>query len=180
MKRTIEIEHRARYGKATHARLLRFLRRHARSLGKDDKHVYFYELPKVLYKVVKDVSHGTAKLVLKKSRIHKTNSFDEVEIAISPNDIGKANEFISAIPGVVPCHDFICRENFMWKGVEIALKYSPRWGYHAELEVVVPGLSRRVAAEKKIRSAAATLGITLMTTNDIGKFLREAERGRRL
>lgn len=179
MPRTIEIEHRARYGRATHVRLQRFLRRHGRSLGKDDKEVFFYVAPKALYKVVRNISHGTAKLVLKKDRIERASSFDEVEIPIAPRDLAKANELIRSIPKLKPYHDFIRRENFMYKGVEIALKYSKTWGYHAELEVVVSRLSRRAAAEKKIRSAAATLGITLMTTNDIAKFLREAEKGRR-
>lgn len=179
MKRRIEVEHRARYDKKEHSRLRSFLRRQARSLGHDDQEVFFYASPSVLYKAVKNISHNTAKLVLKKNRIEKASSFDEIEIAISPQDIKKANELLKTIPQVKPYHDSIQRENYRWRGVEVALKYGQTWGYHAELEILISTRRDLARANKKIQQVANALGIKLMTTNNVAKFLRIANHKKR-
>lgn len=179
MKQRIEVEHRARFNRRMYARLRSYLRRYARSLGQDDKEVFFYVSPKVLYKVVRNISERTAKLVLKKNRIERASSFDETEISISPSDIEKANEFVQSIPRTKLYHDIVRRENFLWHGVEIALKYSRTWGYHAEFEILISSARSKTMANRKIQLVADSLGVRLMTTNDVGKFLQVANRSKR-
>jgi len=174
MKPRIEIEYRARFNRQEYLRLRKSLRRQARWLGPDDKEVWFYVAPSMLYKVVRNISTKTAKIVLKKNRIERTSSFDETEISIHPQDIDRAKTLISSISHTKIYHEIIKRENYLWHGVEIALKYSQAWGYHAELEIVITSKQKQTAAEKKIRQVADLLGVKLMTTNDIAKFLRTA------
>ncbi len=176
MKQRIEVEHRARFSRQKFLAYQKFLRRHARSLGRDDKEVFFYVAPNFLYKVVKNISAGTAKIVFKNNRIERSSSFDEIEIAITQRDIEAANTLLSSMSKTKLYYEKIRRENFLWRGVEIALKYSPTWGYHAEFEVLVASKKMTHEANIKIQSVAKALGIRLMTTNDIAKFLRAADR----
>lgn len=62
------------------------------------------------------------------------------------------------------------RHNYEYKGVEIALKFSETWGYHAELEIVITDKARQVEVEAKIRDVAEELDIRLMTNEEIKEF----------
>lgn len=172
--KNIEIEYRSRFDRKTFGRVRNFLSRHGRRLGKDDKEVFFYVGKNKVYKVVKNISSRTAKIVLKDARIEKKSSFREVEIPIDLARVSEANEFVKSIPGLRFYHDIVRRENFSWRKVEIALKYSQTWGYHAELEVMLSAEDKKKTASKRIRNVASELGIQLMESNDIARFLREA------
>jgi hypothetical protein len=67
------------------------------------------------------------------------------------------------------------RDNYLYKGVEIALKWSVAWGYHMELEVVVNNKKKQLFAEKKIYSVADELGVKVMTNEELMKFTKKAE-----
>lgn len=179
MRRTIEIEFRTMFSKAVHDRLLRFLGRYGRDLGKDDKDVFFYMFPGRLYKVVNNISKQTAKIVLKKNRIGRGSHFEEIEIPIARTDVSKAVSLIDSLGAPETDHEFQARHNYIWRGVEIAVKYSGTWGHHAEFEVVIDDPKKKQAAEEKIHKVAEALGVRLMTDDDLKIFLRQVAKSRR-
>lgn len=175
--KNIEIEFRARFGKGKYKSLKRFLNTHARKLGRDGKDVFFFMFPNKLLKVVNNVSRKTAKISLKLNKIGKGSDFEEIEVPINQRDFEKTAQMFLTMFGVKnSMRSFQRRHNYLYKGVEIALKWSAVWGYHMELEVVVNDKERQSLAERKIREVANKLGVKIMTDGELKKFTREAEK----
>ncbi|PNE36602.1 hypothetical protein MOV08_22315 [Streptomyces yunnanensis] len=170
----IEIEMRARFGKETRDQLVDRLRTDGKDLGPDDKHIYFYVLPDQLLKVTDNTAAGTAKITLKGSKIGQGAAFAETEFAIAPADVGAAVKLFNALGFEGAMHEASnLRHNFRFEGVEIAVKWSEAWGYHAEFEVLLdddaPDAARAEAAAK-ITDVADELGVTLMTEQELAEF----------
>ncbi|MFE3775513.1 hypothetical protein [Streptomyces sp. NPDC059122] len=170
----IEIEMRARFGKETRDQLVDRLRRDGKDLGPDDKHIYFYVLPDQLLKVTDNTAAGTAKITLKGSKIGQGAAFAETEFAIAPADVGAAVKLFNALGFEEEMHEASnLRHNFRFDGVEIAVKWSEAWGYHAEFEVLLDGDApdaARTEAAAKITDVANELGVTLMTEQELAEF----------
>ncbi|MFG2695223.1 hypothetical protein [Kitasatospora sp. NPDC048407] len=170
----VEIEMRARFDKETHDRLMDRLSRDSEDLGDDAKHIYFYVLPEQLLKVTDNTAAGTAKITLKGSRIGQGAAFPETEFAIAREDVPSAVKVFNALGFENAMHEaFNFRHNFRYQGVEIALKWSEAWGYHAEFEVLLDdGASdaARDEASAQIIDVAAELGVTLMSEQELADF----------
>lgn len=69
MIKQIEVEHRSRFSKEEHDRLLAFLYENGKDLGQDDKNVHFFTFPDKLLKVTDNISKNTAKITGKLNRI---------------------------------------------------------------------------------------------------------------
>jgi len=141
--KNIEIEHRARFDEEKYNALSKFLDVNAQDLGEDDKDVYFFLFPDKLVKTVNNTSKKTAKIVLKLTKIGKGNDFEEIEISIKPEDFEKATKIFIALETGEYMRSFQKRHNYLYKGVELALKWSETWGHHLELEVVVSDVSKK-------------------------------------
>ncbi|MEX0918407.1 MAG: CYTH domain-containing protein [Candidatus Paceibacterota bacterium] len=175
MKRHIEVEYRARFSKDEYSRLLSILEEEGKDLGPDDKHVYFFILPDKLLKVTDNVSQNTAKITGKLTRIGEGSSFEEIEFSIAREDVAMAVLLFQKF-GFTDVHrSFQSRHNFWYHGVEIALKYSDMWGYHAELEIVIGDESEKSSADLQIHNVAQELGIILMTEKELKDFVQEKE-----
>lgn len=175
-KKAIEIEFRSRCSKKKFDQLSCFLSKNARDLGDDDKDVFFFIMPDRLVKIVDNISKKDAKLVLKLNRIGKGSDFEEMEIPLDQKYFGAAVDIFKSI-GFTDniMHSFQKRHNYLYKGVEIALKYSDVWGYHIELEIVVDDKSRKHKAEAIIKKIAKELGINLMSDEELAEFVKRAE-----
>lgn len=73
-------------------------------------------------------------------------------------------------------HSYQRRQNYEYKGVKIALKWSKVWGYHLELEITVRDKRQKAGAETKIRKVAQKLGVQLMTNKELKDFTKKAEK----
>ncbi|MCC3654033.1 hypothetical protein LIX60_21710 [Streptomyces sp. S07_1.15] len=170
----VEIEMRARFTKEVHDQLVARLKTSGEDLGPDDKHIYFYVLPDQLLKVTDNTTVGTAKITLKGSKIGQGAAFAETEFAIAPADVPAAVKVFNALGFEAAMHEaFNFRHNFRFDDVEIAVKWSEAWGYHAEFEVLLDDGSSdaaRAEAEAKITSVATALGVTLMTEQELADF----------
>jgi adenylate cyclase class IV len=170
----VEIEMRARFTKEAHDQLVARLRADGEDLGQDDKHIYFYVLPDKLLKVTDNTAAGTAKITLKGSRIGQGTAFAETEFSIAPADVPSAVKLFNALGFETTMHEaFNFRHNFRFDGVEIALKWSEAWGYHAEFEVLLDDGApdaARAEATAKITDVATALGVTLMTEQELADF----------
>lgn len=184
----VEIEMRARFTQEVHDQLVARLKADGEDLGPDDKHIYFYVLPDQLLKVTDNTAAGTAKITLKGSRIGQGSAFAETEFAIAPDDVPAAVKVFNALGFETAMHEaFNLRHNFRFQGIEIAVKWSEAWGYHAEFEVLLEDDApdtAHAAAEAEITAVATMLGVTLMTEQELTDFtaafeLAERERKER-
>lgn len=170
----IEIEMRARFDKDTHDQLVNRLQQDGKDLGQDDKHIYFYVLPDQLLKVTDNTAVGTAKITLKGSKIGQGAAFEETEFPIAREDVPAAVKVFNALGFQDAMHDaFNFRRNFQFRDVEIAVKWSEAWGYHAEFEVLLRDgaePAEREGACARIAEIAADLGVTLMTEQELADF----------
>lgn len=174
--KNIEIEFRSRFGAAKYKELKKFLDKNAEDLGSDDKDVYFFLFPDKLLKAVNNVSKRNAKVVLKLNKIGKGSDFEEIEIPIDQKYFEKMAGVLVALKTGDYMHSFQKRHNYLYRGVELALKWSEIWGYHLELEIVVQKPSEKKNAEKKIFAVAKDLGVGIMTDFELKKFTRKAEK----
>ncbi|WP_130799981.1 hypothetical protein [Streptomyces otsuchiensis] len=183
----VEIEMRARFDEAQHEELITRLEEIGEDLGHDNKTIIFYVLDAGLLKVTDNLTAGSAKITWKSGRIGDGPAFPEQEIPIAREDIGRAVEILDAIGFAERRHEaFTRRRNFRFRGVEIAVKWSQAWGYHAEFELLLPDDAASPAARSdaaaQIGTVASSLGIRLMSEAELAAFTRafeEAERDRR-
>ncbi|GAA2266815.1 hypothetical protein GCM10010430_59880 [Kitasatospora cystarginea] len=170
----VEIEMRARFDKETHDRLMDLLRQDGEDLGDDAKHIYFYVLPEQLLKVTDNTAAGTAKITFKGSKIGQGAAFSETEFAIAREDVPAAVKVFNALGFESAMHEaFNVRHNFRYQDVEIALKWSEAWGYHAEFEVLLDDGASDAARDEacaQIIDVAAALGVTLMSEQELADF----------
>jgi adenylate cyclase class IV len=172
----IEVEHRARFDKAKYDKLLRFLKINAVDLGRDDKDVCFFVLPDKLLKVANNISKKTAKITGKMNKMGHGTGFEEIEISINPRDVEKAIDLFKKFGFNSWIDSFQKRQNFRYKGVEISVKYSDHWGYHAELEMMISSRDKQPAAESKILKVAQGLDIQLMSEEELRDFVAHIEK----
>lgn len=169
-----EIEHRAVLTEAAFKELSEKLALKATLLGADDKEVSYYIFPDKLLKVVRNISKGNAKLSLKLNPLGAGSSFQEFEVPF-PEDSFETMKNICA--GISAPDQVISgtqkRTNYEYQGVEIALKWSEDWGYHAEFEIMISEQSEKEAADDRIREVARILSVPLMTEKEVAAFSAE-------
>lgn len=175
MKKNIEIEHRSRFNEAKFKELKNFLDMQAQDLGEDDKDVFFFLFPDKLLKTVNNISKRSAKIVMKLNKIGKGSDFEEIEIPIRPEDFEKATELFIALKTGEHMRSFQKRHNYLYKGVEIALKWSEHWGHHMELEIVVDDVGKKESAESTIFKVAEEFGVHIMSDQELLEFTQAAE-----
>jgi hypothetical protein len=123
-KKDIEVEFRARFPKKKYDVLVRFLRKHAKDLGADDKRVWFFVMPDKLLKVTHNISSRSGKITLKLTKIGLGSHFKEIEFPIAENSILSAVDLFMGLGHAYLFEPTILRHNYLYKGVEVALKYS--------------------------------------------------------
>ncbi len=175
-QKNIEIEYRSRFSEVDYKRLFDFLTHHAKNLGQDDKDVFFFIMPDKLLKVVNEIAKKKAKIVLKLNKIGKGSDFEELEIPIRQDSVMPAVRLFKHLELTNNImHSFQKRHNFFYRGVEIALKHSDEWDYHAELETVISNTKDKKDAIEKIAKVTKELDIRLMSEKELREFTRKAE-----
>ena len=172
----IEVELRSMFDKKKYEEINKFLNANAKDLGKDDKDVHFFILPDKLVKVVNNISKKNAKIVLKLTKIGKGSDFEEIEIPINQDYIEKAVKLFRGLGFNEVQHAYQKRHNYLYKGAELALKYSDAWGYHLELEKIVKDKKNILKAESQLRRVASELGVHLMTDDELAEFTKKKDR----
>ena len=174
--KTIEIEYRAMMSEKQYEDLLAFLSKNGEDLGEDDKQVYFFVLEDKLLKVTENLSQKKAKITLKLTRIGQGSAFEEIEFPIQLDDSKKAVSLFKHLGYDYLLEPTIKRHNFMYKGIEFAVKYSKTWGFHCELEIIVDDVKHQQEAEKKIREVAKQLKLKIMTDEELTQFTKNVEK----
>lgn len=172
----IEVEYYSLVTPERHEELNQFLMKNAQDLGEDNKETHFFILKGKIFKVVKNVSTGTAKIVLKIGRIGEGDFFDETEVPINIESYDDAVRIFTNIMDCQIMKSFQQRHNFSYKGVDISIKYSNEWGHHVELEIMVDDLSRKEEADKVIHKVAKELNLKILTIEEAKEFTERIER----
>jgi len=172
----IEVELRSIFDKKKYEQLKFFLDKNAEYLGEDNKDVCFFILKDKFVKSVKNISKGDAKIVLKNNSITKGESdFEEIEIPISQSNFNKSVRLFEALPFDQIEWSYQKRHNYVYKGVELALKWTQSWGYHLELEIVTNSRAKVEDAKKKIERVAKELDVHIMTKKELMDFSKKAD-----
>lgn len=174
-QKNIEIELRSRFDLKKYEELEKFLDAKAKDLGEDDKDVFFFLFPDKLLKAVNNVSKKNAKVVLKLNKIGRGSDFEEIEVPIGQEYFEKMVKIFIALKTGDHMHSFQKRHNYLYKEVELALKWSEPWGYHLELEIMVSEPNQKAEAKNKILAVAEELGVKIMTDDELKKFTKKAE-----
>jgi adenylate cyclase class IV len=166
-----EIEHRAVLTEEQYAALSKELAAKATLVGQDDKEVTYFIFKDKLLKVVHNLTQGTAKLSLKLTALGEGSLFEEIEIPFPKDSYAAMKtlcEKISTPDQVIVGTQK--RTNYRYGDVEIALKWSEDWGYHAEFEIMVSSPEEKESADAHIREVAKQLSVKLMTEEEVGEF----------
>lgn len=174
-KKQIEVEYRALLSEEKYRSLIEFLKINAEDLGEDDKRVHFFVFPDKLLKVTHNISQKSAKVTLKLNRIGQGAMFKEIEVPIAEADVESMAELFKSFGFEHLLEPIVKRHNFLYKGVELAIKFSESWQYHAELEVMISDPSEHAAAEEEIRAVAGELGIQILTEPELAVLVEKIE-----
>lgn len=172
----LEIEKRGFLSEEKYRWMLGFLEKNGKDLGTDDKDVVYYIYPDKLFKIVNNVSKGSAKISLKTNKIGNGSIFPEIEIFFDQKDFNDMKHIfdIMALPGDI-MHGIQKRKNFEYKDCELAIKWSEAWGFHFEIEKIVTVHDEVAQAEKELHAIADELGIKILSEDELKKFTKKAE-----
>lgn len=172
----IEIEKRGLLTKERYNQLLTFLGEYAKNLGEDDKDVIYYIYDDKLLKVVNNLSKGNAKVSLKMNELGGGVATKEIEVFFDQKDFFNIKEIFdttSQAKQIIEGNQK--RKNFMYKGCEIAVKWSKDYGYHFEIEKTTDDEKSIDILEKEINFIVDELGIISMTNDEIKEFQMNVE-----
>jgi adenylate cyclase class IV len=177
MKKSIELEFRAKISEEKYLEVREFLNKNAFDEGDDSKDTYFFIWQDKFAKVVYNRNKHTAKASMKIGRVGEVASFEEIEF---PMEIKSVDEIVKLFKVFEPKdiqYVFQFRRNYQYKKVSLALKYTHSWGFHIELERMITNESERSKEEKIIQSVADELGLVLMTNEELKKYTADIDSG---
>jgi predicted adenylyl cyclase CyaB len=129
-QKNIETEIRSLITKKQHQDLLKFFKKDGKFLGEERQVSYYFSGENDL-RIQK--SNKSAKIWLKKGKMHE-DSREEIEIKIDKNEFENAKKLFEALDYEVKIEWFRKRNNFLWKGINVAVDDTRGYGYIIELE----------------------------------------------
>lgn len=168
----IEVEKRGLLTKERYLDLISRLHKDAIEKGENNTETFFYLQESAQTKVQRNVSSKSAKIAWKSGGNSGTEKRTEIELAIQYKDYDLANTLVKKL--LTDAQVFSTnqlRRDYVLDGVQIALKYSEDWGYHAELEQVVDSDAGVDSAIQSITSLADKLDIRLLSKEEEREFV---------
>lgn len=173
-KKRIEVEVRSIFNEDKYNEIKGFLSAHAIDLGEDDRETVFFIIPDKTLKVTKNVSKNNAKISLKVGNIN-TGQQEEIEISIDLLDFNNAVKIFQVLGFDEIQYTLQKRHNYLYEGIELALKFSNDWGYHLEAEMVVDSEDRISEANIKIKELYRKLHLKPLTEREIDKMRKKID-----
>ena len=170
--KAIEVEFRALVSEKDHARIKKFLDKHAKTIRHQEQASYYFHDSGKAFKLVHDKGQEQIRAAYKSKDIADAGHADEFEISIDPSqELAAVNMFKGLLGLDKVIYDEQVRTDYDYRGVEIALKWSEGWGHHLEFEVLVGSVSEIKAAETLIRQVADELAVKLMTDHQVSELV---------
>ncbi len=177
-KKNIEVELRSLIDEKKFIELNDFLIKNGKDLGEDNKDSYFYHLPDKLIKVVNSETKNSAKLTLKLQKIGLGDDFEEIDVNFLPKDMNNVLRILDILGyGENHLYSYQNRHNYLYKGVEFAIKYTVSWGFHCEMEIVIDNKENVPKTIKQIEEVASELGLKTMSNDESKEFMKKILTG---
>ena len=116
------------------------------------------------------------KISLKTGDIVKDSSQTEFEIEIDPREFEIAENIFIKLGFTEIQRTEQRRINYVYGGVEFAIKWSVDWGYHFEMEIMVGDESEVDESRHILHSLASRLNLQVMSEEEFGRRCREIDR----
>ena len=170
----IEVEKLALFDKASSKTLIqKLIDLGAQDLGENHTSSTFYLGNGYQLKVTTQHSKKQAKIALK-PREFGADFSHEYELVFSEDQAKTAEKIMDILMGNSPkIPTKQDRHDYLFEEVEIAVKYSDDWGYHAEFEQIVHSNEEVDAALKHIDAIAKKLGATLLTKEEAAEKIKK-------
>lgn len=168
-KNSFEVELRGILTKKGYDEVNKFLSKNAEILGSDDRETIFFIIPEKTLKVTRKISEPEAKIALKLGNI-KTGEQEEIEVSINPEDIDQVVKMFQGLGFNETQYTSQKRNNYRYKGVEIAVKHSDDWGYHFEIELIVGNENEIPEAKTRLKKVTEELKLKVMSEEEIKKM----------
>ena len=168
----IEVELRGLLDKSSYHKLLTFFDCEACNIECDNKTADYYYYDDGILKVVDEHSKGKAKLSLKVGDEFSGLGTQEHDVYLkSSDDIVACRIVLGNLGYRIKSTVNQTRKNYTYSGVEFSVKHTNDWGYHFEAELVVESQFEVLEARNKIEDVCHHLGIEVMTSDDLRKFV---------
>jgi adenylate cyclase class IV len=131
--KTIEVELRGLLTKTQYNSLIQRLKKERVKFEKDDKDTYFFNVPDGVFKLCDEKAKSRGKISLKIGK-EETGALEEMEIIIKRDQIKPFFNIFAALGYIDFHHVPQKRKNYFLNGAELALKFTPDFQYHFELE----------------------------------------------
>lgn len=146
--KTIEVELRGLLTKAQYDSLVQRFKKEKVKFEEDDKDTYFFNVPDGVFKLCDEKSKNRGKISLKIGK-EETGALEEIEIIIKRDQIKPFFNFFAALGYMDFHHVPQKRKNYFLDGAELALKFTPDFQYHFELEGELLSSAKQINKEKK-------------------------------
>jgi predicted adenylyl cyclase CyaB len=176
-EKNIEVELRTLLDEKRFVDLNNFLLKNGEDLGEDNKDTHFFILPEKLIKVTDNISKNNAKITLKLQKIGVGSDFEEIEVFFVREHSDKAVRIFNELGFKNYMYSYQSRHNYLYKGIEFALKYTESWGFHCEMEIMVNSKKEVDKTMKNMKKVAKELGINIMEDTELKKFTAKLESG---
>ena len=167
---SIEVEIRGIITKEEFDKAKVFLDQKSSSKVEDNRETYFFIVPNLNLKVANAKSNGTAKIALKTGSESQIAN-EELEISIKPEDTETAIKIFNHLGFDKYKRSDQIRTNYIYKELEIALKWSQDWSYHFEMEFVTDDNSKVEELKKQLHVIASEIGLTPMTESQLEDYI---------
>lgn len=163
----IEVEKIAVFSETTYKDLRATLQDVAEDLGQNNTSNIFYIGDTYQVKVATLHDQNRAKIALKSGDL-ADHSSEEYEVHFTAEEAPHAEKILDTLlKGIQKFPTTQQRHDYRLDGVEIALKFSDDWGYHAELEVMAKDQDAVAAALEKIEAVAKKLGLETLSKEEM-------------
>ena len=173
----IEIEFRALLSENDFLSIKKTLLKKGIHLGNDSKRTIFYIWEDRFGKITHNEKTKLAKLSMKLGKVSKDTALEEIEFYLDYADRGLGERLLESFEpkDIQTVYQF--RDNYQYKGIDIAVKYTQSWGFHVEFEKMITHNNQKDEAEKAILDVAKDLGCKVMTTDEIKEYTARMDKG---
>ena len=171
----IEVELRGLMSEEKYHQIIIFLSKKASHITNDSKISYFFVVPKGILKISNQSINNTAKISYKDGNVSK-NILMEYEIQISPDDTEKGISMFKSLGFKNVNEVRQDRINFKYKGAEIAIKITPDFGPHFEIEMMARDKADAVKKRMRIQILCNELGLEPLTRRQMDKLVHSINK----
>jgi len=172
----IEVEIRSLLTEEQYKKIIVFLDQNSEEKDNDDRKTIFFMIPDKTLKITNYLGKGKAKIALKVGNFVKEISQKEYEVFIDPNQFDIAVDVFKNLGFDKIQNTEQKRINYKYKGCEIAIKWSPDWSYHFEMDKVIAESENQSQVREELIKIATELGLKIMSDKEFAEFVEKIDK----